>query len=153
MKLKFVEQSYQTDAVKSVVDVFDGCEVKESMFTIRSAGSYSSSLFTEEMSLISELGYANKCTLTDNQILENIRKVQERHNIQKDSDLITKAYSCPNLTVEMETGTGKTYVYTETILELNKRYGFTKFIIVVPSVAIKEGVYKSLQVIMKEIKI
>lgn len=146
MKLKFVEQSYQTDAVKSVVDVFDGCEVKESMFTIRSAGSYSSSLFTEEMSLISELGYANKCTLTDNQILENIRKVQERHNIQKDSDLITKAYSCPNLTVEMETGTGKTYVYTETILELNKRYGFTKFIIVVPSVAIKEGVYKSLQV-------
>ena len=137
MKLKFVEQAYQTDTVNSVVDVFDGCEVKESLFTIKQ---------TDISDIVGELGYANKCDLTDTQYLENIRKVQERNGIQKDTALITKAYQCPNLTVEMETGTGKTYVYTETILELNKRYGFTKFIIVVPSVAIKEGVYKSFQV-------
>lgn len=133
IKLKFVEQDYQTDAVNSVVDVFDGCEVKESLFTIVSTES-SNTLFNE-------YGYANKLTISESQILENLRKVQERNGIQKDKDLYPSGM---NFTVEMETGTGKTYVYTKTILELNKKYGWTKFIIVVPSVAIKEGVAKSL---------
>lgn len=138
MKLKFIEQGYQTDAVNAVVDVFDGCEIKDSPFTIRKA--------EDSGILFDELGYSNKMTLGDGEILENLRKVQERQNIKKDDSLITKSYNCPNLSVEMETGTGKTYVYTKTILELNKKYGFTKFIVVVPSVAIKEGVFKSFQV-------
>ena len=74
MKLKFVEQSYQTDAVNSVVDVFDGCEVKDSPFTIRKA---------DDSFLIDELGYSNKCSLTDSQLLENLNKIQEKWNIKK----------------------------------------------------------------------
>lgn len=132
IKLKFVEQDYQTDAVNAVVDIFDGCERKESLFTIAK-----SSLDT---GFLDQYGYSNKLTISPDQILENMRAVQERNNIKKDSALEPDGM---NFTIEMETGTGKTYVYTKTILELNKRYGWTKFIVVVPSVAIKEGVAKS----------
>ena len=135
IKLRFVEQEYQADAVNAVADLFDGCEVKESIFTIVSSA-------TSNI-LIDEYGYANKLTISDFQLLENLRKVQERNGIQKDAEFNPAG---TNFTVEMETGTGKTYVYTNTILELNKRYGWTKFIIVVPSVAIKEGVAKSFDI-------
>ena len=132
IKLKFVDQDYQKDAVNAIVDVFDGCQTKESLFTIVSSKSGDS--------LFDVYGYANKLTISEGQIFENLKMVQERNNILKDKAMNPSGM---NFTVEMETGTGKTYVYINTILELNKRYGWTKFIIVVPSVAIKEGVAKS----------
>ena len=141
MKLKFVDQQYQIDAVDSIVNIFAGCDIKQSLFTI----DYSqSSDFDREFGLSGEgvsyfTGQANNISIDDFTMLQNVRNIQEENDIQKSKTLENK-----NFTVEMETGTGKTYVYTKTILELNKRYGFTKFIIVVPSVAIKEGVYSSL---------
>lgn len=132
IKLKFVEQDYQKEAVDSIADLFDGCEIKESIFTIVSS--------QNSGALFDDYGYSNKLTISEDQVFENLRKVQERNGILKDKDFYPSGM---NFTVEMETGTGKTYVYTNTILELNKRYGWTKFIIVVPSVAIKEGVAKS----------
>ena len=88
-----------------------------------------------------DLGIGNRLLLLDDEILENLNSVQLRNGLPPSEFLDSKDF-----TVEMETGTGKTYVYLRTILELNKRYGFTKFVIVVPSIAIKEGVYKSLQI-------
>ena len=88
-----------------------------------------------------DLGIGNRLTLLDDEILENLRAIQLRNGLPPSDHL-----DSGDFTVEMETGTGKTYVYSRTIFELNKRYGFTKFVIVVPSIAIKEGVYKSLQI-------
>ena len=146
MKLKFIEQQYQTDAVNSIVDIFDGCEVKESLFTIDISKGIYEGLQGKGVSY--ELGYSNKCTIGEGEMLENVRKIQERNNIKK-----TKNLDGRNFTVEMETGTGKTYVYTKTILELNKKYGFTKFIVVVPSIAIKEGVHKSFKITEEHFKL
>jgi type III restriction enzyme len=92
-------------------------------------------------------GLGNRLTLLDDQLLDNLRSVQLRNGLAPSSTLASGDF-----TVEMETGTGKTYVYLRTIFELNKRYGFTKFVIVVPSVAIKEGVYKSLQITEEHFK-
>jgi len=89
----------------------------------------------------STLGIGNRLTLLDDQLLENLHKVQLGNGLAPSSTLASGDF-----TVEMETGTGKTYVYLRTIFELHKRYGFAKFVIVVPSVAIKEGVYKSLEI-------
>jgi len=138
MKLEFIEQQYQVDAVNATADIFEGCAAKDSLFTIRKK--------EDSGKLLDEIGYGNACSLGEAEILENLRTIQERQNIKKDSELIYKPYNCVNLNIEMETGTGKTYVYIKTILELNKRFGFTKFIIVVPSIAIKEGVKKSFDV-------
>ena len=88
-----------------------------------------------------ELGVGNRLTLLDDELLENLKAIQLRNGLRPSSSLASGDF-----TVEMETGTGKTYVYLRTVFELNKRYGFTKFVIVVPSVAIKEGVYKTLQI-------
>src|SRR5262249_51256833 len=88
----------------------------------------------------SDLGIGNQLSLMDDEILKNLNAIQLRNGLPPSTVL-----DSGDFTIEMETGTGKTYVYLRTIFELNKRYGFTKFIIVVPSVAIKEGVYKSLQ--------
>ena len=137
MKLKFTDQPYQTDAVNSICDIFEGCEVKDSLFTIDVSQN------EEQMSFQGEgisyfLGHANKLSIDDSQMLDNLQEIQSNNNIQ-----MSKSIQGRNFTVEMETGTGKTYVYTKTILEMNKRYGFTKFIIVVPSIAIKEGVNSS----------
>ena len=87
------------------------------------------------------VGIGNRLTLLDDEILSNLRDVQLRNGVPRSDSLASGDF-----TVEMETGTGKTYVYLRTVFELNKRYGFTKFVIVVPSIAIKEGVYKSLQI-------
>ena len=141
MKLKFVDQQYQTDAVNSICDIFNGLTVKDSLFTIditndrdyNAASGYTG----EGVSYF--IGHSNKLTLDEFTLLANVRDIQARNDIQMSDSLHNM-----NFTVEMETGTGKTYVYTKTMLELNKRYGFTKFIIVVPSIAIKEGVYSSL---------
>ena len=145
MKLKFVDQPYQTDAVNAICDIFDGSEVKDSLFTIennqnKKYSSYEqSSLGLTGDSFDYYIGHSNKMSIDDFTMLENVQKIQEHNDIQMSKGLQDK-----NFTIEMETGTGKTYVYTKTILELNKRYGFTKFIIVVPSIAIKEGVNSSL---------
>lgn len=146
MKLKFVDQAYQTDAVNAICDIFDGCEVKDSLFTIDATNSGKDYLLEGEgMSYF--IGHSNKLSIDDFSMLENINDIQEKNDIQMSKDIMNR-----NFTIEMETGTGKTYVYTKTILELNKRYGFTKFIIVVPSIAIKEGVYSSLNATKEHFK-
>ena len=142
MKLKFVNQQYQTDAVNSIVNIFEGCEIKNSLFTIdvsNDKGFNKDSGYTGE-GVSYFTGHANKVSIDDFTMLENVQHIQEENDIQR-----TKSLENKNFTIEMETGTGKTYVYTKTILELNKKYDFTKFIIVVPSIAIKEGVYSSLK--------
>ena len=131
MKIKFDEQQYQLDAIHSITDIFEGQTVKVSNFTV-SMGD----IVGQE---ITELGIGNKLELSEAEVLENVQKVQVRNHLKKSTSIQDW-----NFTVEMETGTGKTYVYTRSIFELNKLYGFSKFIIVVPSVAIREGVYKSL---------
>lgn len=138
MKLKFVDQPYQTDAVNAICDIFEGCEIKDSLFTIELNRDINQLGFNTQGTGYF-IGHSNKISINDFTMLENVQNIQERNDIQMSVDLQKK-----NFTIEMETGTGKTYVYTKTILELNKRYGFTKFIIVVPSIAIKEGVFSSL---------
>ena len=146
MKLKFVDQPYQTDAVNAICDIFDGCEVKDSLFTVEATSFDEKHSNFDKLTLTLKegsdeyyIGHSNKMTIDDFTMLENVQNIQERNDIQ-----MSKSLQKRNFTIEMETGTGKTYVYTKTILEMNKRYGFTKFIIVVPSIAIKEGVYSSL---------
>ena len=146
MKLKFVDQPYQTDAVNAICDIFDGCEVKNSLFTVEVTSFDEKHSNFDKLTLALKegsdeyyIGHSNKMTIDDFTMLENVQNIQERNDIQ-----MSKSLQKRNFTIEMETGTGKTYVYTKTILEMNKRYGFTKFIIVVPSIAIKEGVYSSL---------
>lgn len=132
MKIQFDKQKYQLDAIHSITDIFEGQTVKVSNFTV--------SMGEIVGQKVTATGIGNKREISENEVIENIQKIQIRNNLKKSNSVLDW-----NFTVEMETGTGKTYVYTRTILELNKRYGFSKFIIVVPSVAIREGVYKSLQ--------
>lgn len=143
MKLQFNIQQFQSDAVKSITDIFDGASIKNSEFTIDISQDKGENdqLNIGNQEVNYAIGLANKLNLTDDDLFENVRKVQEYNNIKMSDDLHHR-----NFSIEMETGTGKTYVYTKTILELNKLYGFRKFIIVVPSIAIKEGVLKSLEI-------
>jgi len=145
MKLKFVSnQQFQLDAVASISDIFHGQAVKQANFSVAST---MDSGAQGELGYQTELGYANKLDLLDDELLENINHIQLRNGLPKSTDIQGR-----NFTVEMETGTGKTYVYIRTIYELNKLYGFTKFIIVVPSVAIREGVNKSLEIMEEHFK-
>ena len=140
MKLHFEDNlDYQQAAIDSVVSLFKGQEVSRSEFTVtfRTESSPNLSLGMEE----SQLGIGNRLLLVDEEIEENLRQVQLKNGLKP-----TDKLASGDFTVEMETGTGKTYVYLRTIFELNKNYGFTKFVIVVPSVAIKEGTYKTLQI-------
>jgi len=139
MKLHFEPSlSYQLQAIEAVCDLFRGQEVCHSEFTvIRDPGDAQLRLGFAQ----NDLGVGNRLSLLDEELLENLRSVQLRNGLAQAEELVSGDF-----TVEMETGTGKTYVYLRTILELNKRYGFTKFVIVVPSIAIKEGVYKSLEI-------
>lgn len=134
MKLKFQSDlTYQRQAIDSVVDIFKGQTVKQSEFTVS---------YGEDAGMIQTgLGIGNFLELNENEILKNVQEIQARNGLPRSEFL-----DGMNFTVEMETGTGKTYVYLRTIYELNKKYGFTKFVVVVPSVAIREGVYKSLQI-------
>lgn len=139
MKLHFESNlDYQLQAIEAVCDLFRGQEVCRTEFTVtHNAADTQAGLGFEE----SDLGTGNQLSLPDEEILANLNDVQLRNGLPPSASL-----DSGDFTVEMETGTGKTYVYLRTIFELNKRYGFTKFVIVVPSVAIKEGVYKSLQI-------
>lgn len=142
MKLQFKHQKFQADAAKAVVDVFIGQPyLTPSYMMDRGEGNYQMSITDKE----DFTGWGNQKIvpeLSDGLILENLQKVQ-RDNQLKPSDKLEGKF---NLTIEMETGVGKTYTYIKTMYELNKNYGWSKFIVVVPSVAIREGVYKSFQV-------
>lgn len=134
MKLKFNPNlKYQDEAVKSVIDLFEGQNSMLSYFTVSGQQTINST----------GQGVGNKIDISASDILENLRKVQKYHKIAPSESLNENHL---DFNIEMETGTGKTYVYLKTIFELNKIYGFTKFIIVVPSVAIKEGVYKTIEI-------
>ena len=139
MKIKFKEQRFQLDAVRAVVDCFKGQINESSKFTL-DRGRTKSELKGQTY-LINEEGFKNKPIGTGIDVLENIKKVQLRNGL-KPSDKLEGKY---NLTIEMETGTGKTYTYIRTMYELYRAYGWSKYIIVVPSIAIREGVYKSFQ--------
>jgi type III restriction enzyme len=145
MKLHFDPKlDYQLQAIESVCDLFRGQEICRTEFTV-TMPSVTPAMpgYTEP----SQLGLGNRLTLVDDQLLENLRAVQLRNGLAPTSTLLSGDF-----TVEMETGTGKTYVYLRTVFELNRRYGFGKFVIVVPSVAIKEGVYKTLQITEEHFK-
>ena len=145
MKLKFdSDQQFQLDAITSITDIFQGQAVKQANFSVAATMSGGAQ---GELGYQTELGYANKLDLLDDELLENVNRIQLRNGLPKSIDIQGR-----NFTVEMETGTGKTYVYIRTIYELNKLYGFTKFIIVVPSVAIREGVNKSLEIMEEHFK-
>lgn len=145
MKLKFKTQAYQTAAVQAVVDCFNGqppasAEAISYRIDPGKARKGVEDLFVES-------GFKNAdLKLTDIALLENITQVQHQQNLPLSTELVKTKVSRVNLDVEMETGTGKTYCYIKTIFELNKQYGWSKFIIVVPSIAIREGVAKSLEI-------
>ena len=143
MKFKFKIQQYQTDAVESTVSVFAGQPSKTNAQYRRDLGKQKQQLraeFEEEY-----VGYRNAdVELNANQLLENIHHQQVQNDIPLSKSLAaTNGLGACSLDVEMETGTGKTYVYIKTMFEMNKRFGWSKFIVVVPSIAIREGVYKS----------
>lgn len=145
MNFKYTVQPYQTEAVESVVSVFAGQPFND-RFTYRRDVEVERDI-TNYMLSDEELtmGFANARVRLDSvQLLDNIRRMQTRNNIKQTDKLTTNLGAC-SLDVEMETGTGKTYVYIKTMFELNKQYGWSKFIVVVPSIAIREGVKKSFE--------
>ncbi len=135
MKLHFEPNlDFQIQAIEAVCDLFRGQEICRTEFTVTRDPA--------ELTFANyDLGIGNRLPLLDDEILSNLNAIQLRNGLLPSDSLISGDF-----TVEMETGTGKTYVYLRTIFELNKRYGFTQFVIVVPSIAIKEGVFKSLQI-------
>ena len=149
MKLKFKNQEFQTDAVNSVVDLFLGQEKTKGTFSVDNNGMDN---------FLGTMGVGNALLIDQKTLADNMHAVQRRNNLpltdpdwgfnfgNVDFSSFSFQGKIPQFSIEMETGTGKTYVYTKTIFELNRKYGFTKFIIVVPSVAIREGVYKSFEV-------
>jgi len=157
MKLQFKEQDFQIQAVKAVVDCFKGQLLKTSHFTLERSKELlrkaklaaSGSMIEFDTDVLEDIGYRNsKIFITENQFLTNIQNVQDVNDLT-----ISQAIERPNgvnsgynLTIEMETGTGKTYTYIRTMYELHKNYGWSKYIIIVPSIAIREGVYKSFEV-------
>ena len=144
MKLKFKTQAYQTAAVQAVVDCFTGqppatAEAMSYRIDPGTGKRGTEDLFAD--------GFKNaEVKLPERQLLENLQKVQRHQNLPISDALMKTKVSPLNLDIEMETGTGKTYCYIKTIFELNKLYGWSKFIIVVPSIAIREGVAKSLAI-------
>lgn len=151
MKLHFEPNlDYQLQAIEAVCDLFRGQEVCRTEFTVAGktpipgGAQAGAGIQPEQMTLgvaESDLGIGNRLTLLDGELHRNLMDIQLRGGLPPSGELTSGDF-----TVEMETGTGKTYVYLRTIFELNKRYGFSKFVIVVPSVAIKEGVHKTLQI-------
>ena len=156
MKFNFKIQQYQTDAVNAVVRVFQGQNYSDSVGYIRDMGKQPASPvqmkllspdeFGDQIDLYDDTGYKNEMvSLSDEALLKNIHQLQSQNNIKLSPNLIKDLGRC-SLDIEMETGTGKTYVYIKTMFELNKRYGWSKFIVVVPSIAIREGVKKSFEI-------
>ena len=158
MIFRFKIQQYQTDAVDSVVRVFGGQPYLSGVTYVRDLGQREMKPATppreEQLSMLpaqpqepeDDTGYKNEpVRLTSEELLANIRAIQAENNIHQ-SERLVRDLGCCSLDVEMETGTGKTYVYIKTMFELNKRYGWSKFIVVVPSIAIREGVKKSFDI-------
>jgi type III restriction enzyme len=133
MKLHFdPNQQFQHDAINAIVEIFEGQPLNQGDFSFSmSSNSY----------MFQEGGVGNRLEISEEQILNNVQEVQKKNELN-----VTDELDGMNFSVEMETGTGKTYVYLRTIYELNKKYGFKKFVIVVPSVAIREGVLKNLEI-------
>ncbi len=158
MKLQFKEQQFQIDAVKAVVDCFAGQPLKTNRFTLERSKEIikkAKQLATGEITLQFEqdvlegIGYRNSSIqIPESQVLENLKKVQGQNEIHASERIERPAGTNTgyNLTIEMETGTGKTYTYIRTMYELHKKYGWSKYIVIVPSIAIREGVFKSFQV-------
>ena len=148
MKIQFDGAlSYQQEAIDAIVDIFKGQEKCESNFTV-----YSPEFLAKQQNLeFTDLGYGNRLTLTEGKILENVQNIQLGNGL-KPSIRGEVNRNELDFTVEMETGTGKTYVYLRTILELYTKFGFSKHIIVVPSIPIKEGVFKSLQITREHLR-
>ena len=145
MKLKFDSNlPYQLEAIQSVTDLFEGLSEGQGELPLDTT-QIDGSLFP---------GVCNNLPLSDAQLLKNVQSIQEQNQVPKSDVLIAKdgIYQFPNFSIEMETGTGKTYVYLRTIFELNKLYGFKKFIIVVPSFAIREGVISSINATKEHFK-
>ncbi len=168
MKFNFKIQQYQTDAVDAVVKVFNGQGFHDKISYIRDKGKVKkeygidgeaitlgnqmtfltsgTQLDFEDIDELSDTGYKNELVeLTDEQLLNNIQTLQRQNNIKLSNSLVKDMGRC-SLDIEMETGTGKTYVYIKTMFELNMKYGWSKFIVVVPSIAIREGVKKSFEI-------
>lgn len=146
MKLKFnSELDYQREAINSIVNIFKGQPLAKSNFTVANMMDESGTIG----SLLTNLGVGNKLVIDEEDILKNVKDIQLKNGLPQSEKIKKNEY---HFTIEMETGTGKTYVYLRTIFELNKKYGFTKFIIVVPSVAIKEGVLKSIDIMTEHFK-
>lgn len=150
MKFKFKIQKYQTDAVNSVVDVFKGQAYTDSALYRRDYN-YNNQCqkYMQVQDYLADeifdMGYKNDdLRLNKEELLKNIRYVQKKNNLIIQDELVDGLGAC-SIDVEMETGTGKTYVYIKTMYELNKNYGWSKFIVVVPSIAIREGVKKSFE--------
>lgn len=158
MKFNFKIQQYQTDAVDAVVKVFQGQGYHDKISYIRDVGKKQENqqmrlnVDTEDAQQFNlydmddDTGYKNEIIeLSDEQLLINIQKLQSQNNIKQSKALVKDLGRC-SLDIEMETGTGKTYVYIKTMFELNKKYGWSKFIVVVPSIAIREGVKKTFEI-------
>ena len=152
MKFNFKIQQYQTEAVDAVIKVFNGQGHHEKTSYIRDLGSLqkpqniqTTMSDDEKDDIYDETGFKNEMLLLNNeQLLNNIRSIQSQNNIKLSTELVKGIGQC-SLDIEMETGTGKTYVYIKTMFELNKKYGWSKFIVVVPSIAIREGVNKTFE--------
>ena len=155
MKLQFKEQGFQIDAVNAVVKCFDGQTLKTNRFTLektaqilRRAKEQATGVSTINFDVEELIGYRNSAVqITSEQVFENVVGVQRDHYLIENQKLdIVKGVNIGyNFTIEMETGTGKTYTYIRTMYELNKKYGWSKFIIIVPSIAIREGVFKTFE--------
>lgn len=156
MKIQFdANQQFQLDAVAAVTGLFDGQPQGAPEFAIINQGAFGELFVGQDRS---ELGLGNRLLLADEKLIANTRKIQDTNDIEVADPTAQleawelfdvpadKARHCPHFSVEMETGTGKTYVYLRTIFELSRQYGFQKFIIVVPSVAIREGVLKNIEI-------
>lgn len=156
MKLQFdPNQSFQLEAVAAVTDLFEGQPRDAPEYTVINPGAMEGLFGGQDRT---ELGVGNRLLLTEDQLRDNLRGIQTSNDIEVGDPLAApeawelfdgpanQPRRCPHFSVEMETGTGKTYVYLRTIFELSRRYGFQKFIIVVPSVAIREGVLKNVEI-------
>jgi len=156
MKLQFdPNQQFQLDAVAAITDLFDGQPLGAPEYSVINVGDYGGLLAGQART---ELGVGNHLLLSEENLHANTRLIQARNDIEivnEEAPLdawelfdvpANTSRRCPHFSVEMETGTGKTYVYLRTIFELSQRYGFQKFIIVVPSVAIREGVLKNIEI-------
>lgn len=156
MKLQFKEQDFQIHAVKAVVNCFEGQPLKTNRFTLeraaeirRKAKQAALGVQALDFTVEEEIGYRNSAIqVSETQVLKNIQQVQQQNDLHESQQIerpkgVKLGY---NLTIEMETGTGKTYTYIRTMYELHKKYGWSKFIVIVPSIAIREGVFKSFEV-------